>query len=443
MKDTLSLRGLSFLLATTLVLGITIPASLTFGSSHREAPLISMDPVADQTDLYAFVSPNNSDKVVLAGNYNPLGIAGAGPNYFRFGDDVLYAFHIDNDGDAIEDISYVFNFKTDVKNPNTFLYNTQPINKLSDSNVTQSYDVYKVNGKFNGRLNKSDMIESDIPVATPAIGATSQPDYSKLAQEAIANKTSAKYFAGPRDDSFFVDLNVFDLLSLGAGVDSLAGTNVQSIVMEIDADKLTAKEDIIGIWGSTYRRSYRVVRNGKMRQGGRWTQISRLGMPLVNEVVVPLAYKDYFNTSHPGKDADTQAYADVVLKPELAGLFKAVLGLDVPLDNRTDLVSVFLTGVEGLNMPKNVRAAEMLRLNTSIAANPNPNALGVFGGDTAGFPNGRRLADDVTDIAIQAVAGKLVEGYTVDAGLGDGVNANDKAFSSSFPYLAMPHLKTK
>jgi hypothetical protein len=440
MKDTFSLRGLSFLLGLTLILGITIPASVTFGSSHREAPLISMDPVADQTDLYAFVSPNNSDKVVLAGNYNPLGIAGAGPNYFRFGDDVAYAFHIDNDGDAMEDVSYIFKFKTNVKNPNTFLYTTQAINKLSDSNVTQSYDVYKVMGKFKGRLKKSQMIEQDIPVATPAIGSKSQPDYNKLAQEAIVSKTSANYFAGPRDDSFFVDLNVFDLLNLGAGVDSLAGTNVQSIVMEIDTNKLKANDDVIGIWGSTYRQAYRGLRRGKVFNRGRWVQISRLGMPLVNEVVVPLAYKDYFNSSHPSKDADTQAYVDVVMKPELAGLFKAVLGLNVPLDNRSDLVSIFLTGVEGLNMPKNVRASEMLRLNTSIAANPTPNNLGVFGGDTAGFPNGRRLADDVTDIAIQAVAGKLVEGYDVSAELGDGVNANDKAFMTSFPYLASPHL---
>ncbi len=166
-------------------------------------------------------------------------------------------------------------------------------------------------------------------------------------------------------------------------------------------------------------------------------------MPLVNEVVVPLAYKDYFNNSHPRKDADTQPYVDVVMTPELAGLFKAVLGMNVPLTNRTDLVSIFLTGVEGLTMPKNVRAAEMLRLNTSIKPSASPNRLGVFGGDTAGFPNGRRLADDVTDIAIQAVAGKLVEGYTVDAGLGDGVNANDKSFSTSFPYLAAPHTNTQ
>ncbi len=442
MKSTFTLKGTAFLLGISLVLGLTITPSISYGSSHREAPLSSMDPVADLTDVYAFQSPQDNNKTVLAMNTNPLAMPGVGPNFYRFGDDVLYMFHIDNDGDAIEDITYAFKFKTDIKNEGTFLYNTQVINSLNDSNVTQSYDVYKIAGKFRGRLMARDMIFSDLPVATPVIGSVSQPNYAALAAEAIVDKgTKGKFFAGPRDDAFFVDLNVFDLLNLGAGIDSLAGANVQSIVIEVPTSMLKDQDDIIGIWSTTQRQSFRALRgNGIVRNRGRWVQTNRLGMPLVNEVVVPLAYKDYFNSSHPHKDADTQPYADVVLKPELAGLFKAVLGLDAPLDNRTDLVSVFLTGVEGLNKPANVRAAEMLRLNTSIATNSTPERLGVFAGDTAGFPNGRRLADDVTDIAIQAVAGKLVDGYTVDAALGDGVNQNDKAFLSSFPYMAAPHL---
>ncbi len=408
--------------------------------------MISQDPAADATDLYAFVSPSDSGKVVLVGNHYPLGIPGAGPNYYRFGDGVTYAFHVDNNGDAKEDVTYAYVFKTVISNPSTFLFTTKPVVKLSDANVRQTYNVYRIKGEFIGnsaQLGKKNLIASG-EVATPPIGPKSQPNYDDLASQAILTTKNAKFFAGSRDDSFFVDLNVFDLLNLGKGVDSLKGANVQSIVMELPSSELVGKNDaIIGVWLANYRSSVSVLRDtGGVESKGRLIQVSRLGMPLVNEVVVPLAYKDYFNASHPKKDADTKPYADVVLKPELAGLFKAVLGLNVPLDNRTDLVTVFLTGVDGLNKPKNVRAAEMLRLNTSIAPTATPNRLGVFGGDNQGFPNGRRLADDVTDIAIQAVAGKLVTGYTVSADLGDGVNANDKSFLTTFPYLASPNTKT-
>ncbi|HRH93313.1 MAG TPA: DUF4331 domain-containing protein [Candidatus Peribacteria bacterium] len=423
-----------------------LTASKGFASSHREAPMISQDPAADQTDLYAWMS--SKDNIVFAGNYYPLSGAGAGPNYYRFGDGVVYAFHIDTNGDAMEDITYAFQFSTKVKNGSTFLFNTKPIASLADANVVQTWTAYKIMGKFTGKPAQwaSKNIVATGTVATPVIGGKSQPDYAKLAKEAIKDLgAKGKFFAGPRDDSFFVDLNVFDLLNLGAGVDSLKGANVQSIVFELPVSSIVSKTDpVVGVWGATYRWQRSVIRgNGVVANNGNLTQVSRLGMPLVNEVVVPLAYKDYFNASHPHADADTKAYSDVVLKPELAGLFGAVLGLKAPTENRTDLVTVFLTGVPGLNQPKNVRAAEMLRLNTSIAPAATPNRLGVFGGDTAGFPNGRRLADDVTDIAIQAVAGKLVDGYKVDEKLGDGVNANDVEFMTSFPYMAAPHMMTK
>lgn len=448
-----SLRMTRALGTAALVLALSACALLLlsttgFASSHREAPMISQDPAADQTDLYAWMS--SKDTVTFAGNYYPLGVAGAGPNYFRFGDNVAYAFHIDTNGDATEDVTYAFMFETKVKDGGTFLFTKKPMSALGDANVEQSWKAYRIPGKFTGardQWNNANIVARGT-VAPPAIGGKSQPDYAKLATEAIVNAGSkGKYFAGPRDDSFFVDLNVFDLLNLGAGYDSLKGTNVQSIVFEIPVTNIASKADpVIGVWGATYRWERSVLRgNGVAAMNGKPVQVSRLGMPLVNEVVVPLAYKDYFNGSHPSKDADTQAYADVVLKPELAGLFKAVLGLKVPTENRKDLVTVFLTGVPGLNQPVKVRAAEMLRLNTSIAPTDiaKQNRLGVFGGDNAGFPNGRRLSDDVTDIAIQAVAGKLVDGYNVDAALGDGVNTNDVEFLRVFPYLAAPHIKTK
>ncbi len=441
------MTGLALVLALSAC-ALFLWSSTGLASSHREAPMISQDPAADQTDLYAWMS--SKDNLVLAGNYYPLSGPGAGPNYYRFGDGVVYAFHLDTNGDAMEDITYAFQFSTKVKNGNTFLFNTKPIATLSDANVVQTWTAYKITGKFTGatsQWNNKNVVAKGT-VATPVIGGKSQPDYAKLAKEAVLDAgTKGKFFAGPRDDSFFVDLNVFDLLNLGAGVDSLKGANVQSIVMEIPASSVVSKSDpVVGVWGATYRWQRSVLRGGGVTAGGgKLVQVSRLGMPLVNEVVVPLAYKDYFNGSHPSKDADTQAYADVVLKPELAGLFGAVLGLKAPTENRTDLVTVFLTGVPSLNQPKNVRAAEMLRLNTSIApaSKDTWSRLGVFGGDTAGFPNGRRLDDDVTDIAIQAVAGKLVEGYKVDAALGDGVNANDVEFMSTFPYMAAPNMKTK
>ncbi len=433
--------------AISLALSVLAPA-IGFASSHREAPMISQDPAADATDLYAFLSPEDSSKVVFVGNHYPLGLPGAGPNYFRFGDGVVYAFHVDTNGDAKEDVTYAFKFQTKVTNGGTFLYNTKPYSSLADGNVRQYWTAYKVLGKFNGTPSQlgSKSVVATGEVAPPAIGSKSQPDYDKLASQAIVDKgAKGKFFAGARDDSFFVDLKVFDLLNLGGGKDSLVGTNVQSIVFQVPVADVTKGDSVLGVWSANYRYSHPVLKtDGTIRQSGKLVQVSRLGMPLVNEVVVPLAYKDYFNASKPEKDADTKAYADVVLKPELAGLFKAVLGLDVPLDNRTDLVTVFLTGVPGLNQPKSVRAAEMLRLNTSIkpTAADKVSHLGVFGGDLQGFPNGRRLADDVTDIAIQAVAGKLVDGYKdkVPPALGDGVNANDKAFSNTFPYLASPHV---
>lgn len=453
MRSTLFRRSAA-ILSLSVVGSLVAPAIISFASSHREAPMISQDPAADATDLYAFVDPNNQEKIVFIVNSNPLGLPGAGPNYMNFATDVVYAVHIDNNGDAKEDFTYAFTFERRVANGNTFLYNTKPYDVLADGNVTYKANAYLIKGKFLGMKTQLRNPIATFDVAPPAIGPKSQPDYEKLATQAIAKVGDASFFAGPRDDSFFVDLRVFDLLDLKRGTDSLAGTNVQTIAFEVPSAWLTAdgkmasksSDPVIGVWSANYRSSIRVLKNdGSAAYANKLIQVSRLGMPLVNEVVVPLTYKDYFNASKPEKDADTQPYADVVLMPELAGLFKAVLGLDVPLENRTDLVTVFLTGVPGLNQPRSVRAAEMLRLNMATVPTPSEKVsrLGVFGGDTAGFPNGRRLGDDVTDIAIQAVAGTLVDKKYANDKLGDGVNANDKAFLPTFPFAASPNLLAK
>lgn len=426
------------------------PAVMTFASSHREAPAISQDPTADATDLYAFTSPMNKDNVVLIANYSPFESAPSGPNYFGFADSVFYSINLDTNGDAMTDWSLVWKFKTTVKNGGTFLYNTGANMKSGDTNVVQSYDLYKVKGGFMNanQLKKSSWMVSGT-VATPVIGPKSQADYNKIAMSAVVDMgKDGKVFAGMRDDPFFVDLEVFDLLNLGAGVDSVKGANVQSLVIELPKSMIVGTDPVIGVWTTSYRHATTVIRNDGSRKGTgtRVVQVSRLGMPLVNEVVVPLAAKDYFNASDPYDDGgkNFNAYGPVVTKPELAGLFKAVLGLDVPTDNRTDLVTVFLTGVPGLNKPamKDARPSEMLRLNTStpVTAADKMSRLGVFGGDNQGFPNGRRLTDDVTDIAIQAVAGTLVDKKYANPKLGDGVDKNDVSFMSSFPYVAAPHL---
>jgi hypothetical protein len=232
--------------------------------------------------------------------------------------------------------------------------------------------------------------------------------------------------AGQSDDPFFLDLRVFDLLYGGnlseVGNDTLAGYNVNTVSLQVPIKKLVDKEPVVGVWSTT----------SKQTSSGRWVQVSRLGMPLVNEVVIPVKDKDKFNASSPKDDAQFLKY---VTSPEVPKLIEAIYGIKAPAEPRNDLVQAFLTGVPGLNQPKNVQPSEMLRLNTSIMPSVQPNRLGVLGGDTAGFPNGRRLADDTVDITLQVAEGELV-GSPND--LGDAVNANDKAFGKSFPYVALP-----
>jgi|CXWL01.1.fsa_nt_gi hypothetical protein len=472
---------LATVLSLSLMLGSFGSVSGVFASSHREAPLTSQDPAVDQTDLFAFVSPDDPESVVLIGNYYPFGTPGGGPNYFRFADDALYAIHISNDGGADADISYVFKFTTttkSVKNPydpltDTFLYNTQVTNKIDDNNVVQKYEVYRFDGGFKGRLTGSPFASG--LVAPAPIGPNSQPNYAALANEAITDKGDAgKFFAGTRYDPFFVDLNVFDLIfGLGSGTNSIKGYNVQSIVIKIKAAKITSSgEPVIGVWGTTHRPAVRVIRGENDRvHRGFFHQVSRIGHPLVNEAVVPLGLKDKFNGSQPKNDG---RFLPKIVKPELAGLMKALLSkitgfgsVDfsfIPEGNadtkqpgaRNDLVTVYLTGILGVNQPKNVVASEMLRLNTSIKPSATENRMGVAAGDAAGFPNGRRLNDDVVDITVQAVAGLLINtlktpglapispaNMAIIGQISDGVDASDKATSKTFPYLAEPNLKTK
>jgi hypothetical protein len=460
-RRLVTVGGLVATMALVTVIGTLAPSG---ASSHREALQISQDPVADNTDTYAFVSPDKPDTVTLVGNWIPLEEPAGGPNFHQFGDDVKYTLNVDNDGDAVDDVVWEFRFTTRVVNRNTFLYNTGPISSLTDPdyNIRQTYSVAKVE---NGHRR---VLGSGLRVPPANIGPRSTPNYAQLASAAIANlNDGSKVFAGPRDDPFFVDLgSAFDLLGLrpfnGAhavklpqdqGHDGVSGYNTHSIVLQVpiknltkDKKALTGADDpdaTIGVYASSWRRQFSALRpeGGPSSTHGRWVQVSRLGMPLVNEVVIPLGKKDRFNASQPVDDAQ---FGKFVLDPEPARLIPALYpGVKVPPAPRNDIATIFLTGIPGLNQPGNVKPSEMIRLNMGIPPSANPSPLGVLGGDLAGFPNGRRLADDSTDIELRALAGAtpLTPDFNVAPNnrLGDGVNTNDTPFLTQFPYVGTPH----
>jgi len=461
-------------------LGASAPAARA--SSHREAPLIGNDPQADNTDLYAFRSPDSPDMVTIVANYIPLVEPNSGPNFTSFGDDVRYEINIDNDGDAKPDISYRFMFKTNRQNPNTFLYITGPVTSPTDPdfNLQQSYTVEKVlpnrGGNGRGRLIGA----GNVPPVN--VGPRSTPNYDATAAQAITQlEDGITAFVGPRDDAFFVDLgSIFDLGGLrpfnslhvvpldadqfgDKGIDGVSGYNTHTISMQIPISELTVdgkaanatKKPVIGIYAAASRQSVRVLRsNGTVKNSGAWVQVSRLGNPLINEVIIPLGMKDYWNSQKPSRDSQFQQYYET---PELAGLVNFLYPAleDVNTSGRADLTAILLTGVK---LPDGSaftftgdRPADLLRLNLAVAPSApvgEGDPLGVIAGDLAGFPNGRRLEDDVTDIELKAVAegyGPVLNGLlglpnrSPNNLVGDGVDANDLDFMAAFPYQATPH----
>ncbi len=441
--------------ALALMLAAGFPSAPVHASSHSEAPGTSKDRLADDTDLYAWVAPDAPNAVTFVGNWVPLIEPNSGPNFVTFDDNASYYINIDNVGDAKKHIRYEFKFNTTRQNPNTFLYNTGVVNSLTDPtlNVRQTYTVTRI-------VNGSESTYGPFPVAPPFVGPTSMPRYQALAQSAITMlPDGTKIFVGPRDDPFFVDLAaIFDLLTIrkvpgnkGHGVDGVSGYDVMSIVLQVPKSLLTRDgmnpsaslhNEIIGIWDTAERPQTRIINgDGTISQSGPDAQVSRLGMPLVNEVVIPLKDKDKFNASEPANDVAN--FGTYILDPELAKLFHAIFGLTVPAAPRTDLVTVFATGIPGLNQPQGVSPGEMLRLNMTIAPATTPSRFGVIAGDNAGFPNGRRLFDDIVDISERVVAGGYVLTPATNVApnnqLGDGIDANDKPFLPHFPYLAPPN----
>ena len=388
-------------------------------------PGIAEDQYADNTDVYTFISPTDPDRIVFVANYVPLLLPSSGPNFYRFSDNARYEIRIDNDGDARPDLTYRYTFKTGIENGNTFLYNVGPISSIDDLNlnVKQVYTLVRI----DHRTRQRQVIVRDQPVAPWHVGKRSFPNdsYETVARQAIYDNAGVKSFAGPRDEPFFVDLQVFDLLGV-AGVPTTDGINVMSLVLEVPitdvvkdgvrTDDASSMEAIVGVYARTTRPRARILNRGvKPFHFGRYLQVSRLGWPLVNEVIIPLVDKDSFNLTSPVNDV--AFYGQFILDPEVPKLLTALQIAEcppAPADGRLDIV--------GLLSPNGTAAADLLRVN-------------VAQGQTyanVGFPNGRRLEDDVTDTLLTVACNN-------GSAIGDGVDANDLAFTTDFPYLASPH----
>jgi hypothetical protein len=476
-------------LVLVLALLISVREAPTDASSHREAPAISKDAFADNTDTYVWIPADATDRIVLAASWIPFEGPEGGPNYWEWDDNVVYQIHIDNNGDAVADISYMLTSSTTIESDQTFLYNVGEITTLDDADWIRKQRVSIVEN-MGGTM--STLVDNQL--TTPNnIGGKSIPDYGALEAEAMQtvmdDGDEVNIYAGQTDDPFWVDLQVFDLLTLRGQaspigyadgpnnpVDSVAGFNNHSLIIELPIDRLTqGDEPVLGVWATASRDD---------------VQVSRLGMPLVNELVLPMALKDTFNSISP--DVDLTVYAalqESVENPEIGTLLCALYGVPLPGDSdadcnteymagtprtgRGDIFDIFLTGMvlandftitisdgstttlpagTNVNQPANVVPAEMIRLNTALAGaglcSQTPSRLGVLGGDACGFPNGRRPMDDIVEIELLAVAGaayEVLDDTDADfsfnpafiAALDDGLNTNDVPFRSEFPYFAM------
>ncbi len=391
-------------------------------SSHREAPLISEDPTADLTDVYAFKSPDKPGTVTILANVIPGEDPAAGPNWYTFSPSARYNLNIDTNGDVKPDVVYRFQFQR--KNGPFFLGDT-----------AQPFTVTRVTG--GGTIGKVVVKGTTAP---NNIGPRSTPKYSELVDKSIASFDggAAKAFAGQRDDPFFGDIGaIFDLVAIrkgtgnvGGGKDFFAGYGVHTFAVQVPIAALKAKNATIGVWASVDRKKI-TTRGAKTSNAGNWVQVNRLGNPLVNEVIIPTNLKDRWNALQPWNESEFKQY---YTSPILAAVINKLYKLGAPETGRDDLVAVLLTGVPKLNYT-GPKLADILRLNLGIDVAKSPNRLGVLGGDTQGWPNGRRLGDDVIDIAEQAVGGFL-KGTKLP--LGDGVNGDDAKLKASFPYVADP-----
>ena len=451
-------------------------------SSHREAPEISKDPVADNTDVYAFVSPDAPNTVTIIANFIPLQKPDGGPNFYEFGDDVVYEIHIGNRGDAHSDVTYQFIFQTKVRNPETFLYNTGPIASIADHNWNRR-QFYRVRRVVRGGAGQN--LATGLTCPPVNIGPRSTPDYEKnLGAPAVHRLPgNRKVFAGQRAEGFFVDLgSIFDLLTLrplqtahliqlipsvnAMGVNGSQGFNIHTIAIQVPITDLTRgghpatdvmdPRSVIGVWATASRRKSQVLEDdGSRASFGPFVQVSRLGNPLFNEVIVPMGDKDRWNRLHPSADAQFTHYA---ADPEVAhllpvlypGAFPNLAAYTASKKPRADIVAILMTGIPAKIIPgfQNFTGgtqADILRLNVAVKPASKPNNLGLLGGDIAGFPNGRRIADDVVTIELQALAGATIPlvdpTFTPDAvipAVTDDTTNTNSAYLNRFPYLGTP-----
>ena len=489
-----SQRVAPFALVALAALGAASVAPQAAASSHREAPFITTAPKVDGTDFYMFRSyePGRAGYVTMVANYVPLQDGYGGPNYFSLDANALYEIHIDNNGNGVEDITFQFRFKNNLaditlpiagKNVSIPLVQAGAISASSNAalNLIETYQVDVVRGDRRTGARQPvlstggvrDLVKPFDFIGTKTFGSVA--GYEAYAAQSIhainipGCANPGKVFVGQRKDPFVISLGrAFDLLNLNplattGGIDDLADKNVTSIILEVDAACLTAGgEPVIGGWTTASVRQGRLL-NGSpasghsvtAKEGGAWVQVSRLGMPLVNEVVIGLKDKDKFNSSKPKDDGQFADYVTNPTFPALVEILFSSAGVRAPTKfPRQDLVTAFLTGVPGLNRPTNVTASEMLRLNTSIAPLPkgSQNPLGVLAGDNAGFPNGRRPGDDIVDITLRVAMGVLctlnmpatfgcVAADAPSGGLpltDNGTVTTDALFGAAFPYLATP-----
>ncbi len=484
--------GLSLASLSSVAL-LALPISGAQASSHREAPFITRMPKVDGADFYMFKSYETGREqfTTLIANYVPLQDAYGGPNYFAMDQDALYEIHIDNNGDGKEDVTFQFRFKNTNKDAKftvggkqvsiPLVINAGPIDKPNAAglNVRETFGVTLVRGdrrtgtrsEVTNAAGGSNVFDKPID----NIGNKSIANYKTYADQHLVSinipgcSTPGRMFVGQRKDPFAVNLGeTFDLINIKATAtafsptaerdakDVLVDKNITAIELEVPTSCLTAgTEPVIGGWTTASVRQARLINpspkaGAASKEGGAWTQVSRLGMPLVNEVVIGLKDKDQFNHSKPSADGQFADYVTNPTFPTLVETLFAAAGVKAPTNfPRADLVAAFLTGIKGVNQPANVVASEMLRLNTSIPATSvgKQKRLGVIAGDNAGFPNGRRPGDDVVDIVLRVAMGRLctlsIGCVPADAAAGtidftDGAYLDETSFDASFPYLKMP-----
>jgi hypothetical protein len=451
-------------------------------SSHREAPEISKDPVADNTDVYAFRSPDRPDTVTILANFIPLQQADGGPNFYEFGDDVRYEIHVINRSDRRSGVTYQFRFTTEITNPDTFLYNTGPISSIHDHvhwTRPQFYSVRRI--VHDGHhAHQSELLADHLACPPVNVGVRSTPHYASTFTSAAVHSIGSgrKVFAGQRAEAFHVDLgSIFDLGTLrpfqnlhlipsaaAVGVNGSQALNVHAIALQVPLTDLTrgghepvdinAPASVIGVYASASRRRSTIRHHGGNDfDSGPFVQVSRLGNPLFNEVIVPMSDKDRWNAVPPSADDEFVKY---VAHPELAELLPVLYPSVFPnlaayTKVRADLIAILLTGipsgvVKGFQNFTGAKPADLLRLNLAVPPATSPNKFGILGGDLAGYPNGRRVTDDIVAIELRAVAGATIPlvdpSFTADAAaalLTDGTVDSNGRLLNTFPYLATPN----